>query len=126
LLLMKRAKTTDNFDNSNNRQCPIYARNACFDVAENLGFEYFLVFDDDYIQFNYTVDDKMKHNKRLPPIISNFDTIILKILEYYQNAPFASICLAQSGDYLGCTNTFYRRKGPKRKAMNSFFCSINT
>ena len=119
------ASLVDQYDNFENRRTTTHARNFCFDLAIKLNVVYFLVLDDDYTNFRFRIDDKINHNKRGPSVIKNIDDIFLSTLDYYKNSNFKSICFAQVGDFLGLESNFYRKGGPKRKAMNSFFCSIN-
>lgn len=119
------ASLVDQYDNLNNRRTTTHARNFCFDLSKELGFEYFLVLDDDYTNFRFRINHQMTHNKRGPSVLKNIDSIFKSALNYYINSSFQSICFAQGGDFLGLEANFYRKGGPKRKAMNSFFCSIN-
>jgi len=119
----KYADKVDQYDNLNNLQTTTHARNACFDLAKDLGYEYFLVLDDDYTSFKIRINDKLKHPDHCPNLTSGLDKIILSTLEYYKNGNFTSICFSQGGDWFGGETNF--NKKPKRKAMNSFFCSIN-
>ena len=117
------ASLVDNFDNLGNFRSTTHARNACFDIAEKLGYEYFCVLDDDYTSFNFRIDDRLKHPKTCPNIKEGIDEIFLYTLKYFENTGFASICFSQGGDWFGGSTNF--NKKPKRKAMNSFFCSTN-
>ena len=121
----KYAAMVDQYDNFNNLRSTTHARNACFDIAKDLGFEYFLVLDDDYTNFRFRLDGSMNHSKRGPSVLKNIDAIFYDTLKYFINSNFTSICFAQGGDFLGLEANFYRKDGPKRKAMNSFFCSTN-
>jgi hypothetical protein len=121
----KYSSKVDQYDNFNNLRTTTHARNACFDLSKDLGYKYFLVLDDDYTKFRFRIDSKMFHSKRGPSVIKDLDKIFYLVLNYYINCNFKSICLAQGGDFLGIEGNFYRKDGPKRKAMNSFFCSID-
>jgi hypothetical protein len=121
----KYAAMIDQYDNFNNLRTTTHARNACFDLAKYLGYKYFLVFDDDYTNFRFRLNSNLKHSKKGPSVLKNIDNIFYATLKYYIDCKFTSICLAQGGDFLGIETTFYRKEGPKRKAMNSFFCSID-
>ena len=121
----KYASMVDQYDNFNNLRTTTHARNACFDLAKDLGYQYFLVLDDDYTRFRFRVDNNLLHSKKGRPVLKNINIIFYKTLEYFINSNFTSICFAQGGDFLGIEASFYRKDGPKRKAMNSFFCSIN-
>lgn len=115
------ASLVDNFDNSENYRTTTHARNACFDFAIKLGYEYFLVLDDDYTSFKFRINDKLVHPKSCPNLLTGIDKIFFSVLNYYKSCNFASICLSQGGDWFGGETNF--NKKPKRKAMNSFFCS---
>lgn len=121
----KYAAMVDQYDNFNNLRTTTHARNACFDLAVDLGYKYFLVLDDDYTNFRFRLTSKLEHSKKGPYVLKNIDEIFYLILKYYIDCNFASICLAQGGDFLGIEANFNRANGPKRKAMNSFFCSID-
>lgn len=54
------SKTFDTYDLSTNRKTIVYARNVCFDFAQQLGYDYFLELDDDYLEFEYR-DKKVKN-----------------------------------------------------------------
>lgn len=119
---IKLSKRVDQYDNFDNLRTTTHARNAAFDLAEKLGVRYFLVLDDDYTNFRFRIDSKINHNKRGPSVMQTLDSIFYATLEYFKSCSFASICFAQGGDFLGVESNFYRKGGPKRKAMNSFFC----
>lgn len=117
------SKKVDNFDNSGNLRTTTHARNACFDLAKELGYKYFLVLDDDYTEFKMRINHKMEHPTGRYLIIKNIDKVFLSTLEYFKNSNFTSICFSQGGDWFGGETNF--NKKPKRKAMNSFFCSTD-
>lgn len=121
----KYAAMVDQYDNFNNLRTTTHARNACFDLAIDLGYKYFLVLDDDYTNFRFRLNSKLEHSKKGPSVLKNIDEIFYKTLQYYIDCNFTSICLAQGGDFLGIEANFNRPNGPKRKAMNSFFCSVD-
>jgi hypothetical protein len=117
------AKTFDSFDNSEDRRAIIYARNACFDIAKALGYKYFLQLDDDYTSFKYRVNHLEEHPASCPNIRKTLGKAIDAVLEYYKSIPVSSIALSQGGDWFGGGTNF--GKLPKRKAMNTFFCSVD-
>lgn len=117
------ADKTDEGNNFDNRRTTTHARNACFDIAEQLGYKYFLVLDDDYTVFRYRYIDKYITKG----YVNNLDNLFLKTFEYYKNNNFISIAFAQGGDFIGgescglLKNYIYNG----RKCMNSFFCSTD-
>lgn len=115
------AKTIDEGDNFQDRRAIIYARHACFEIAEQLGIEYFIQLDDDYTDFRH----KKNHlGEYCDKKILNFDAVMDAMLDYYKSIPALTIAMAQGGDFVGgkMGNAW---KKPKRKAMNSFMCSVH-
>ena len=117
------AERIDEGDNFQDRRAIIYARNACFSVAEELGIEYFMELDDDYIDFNwYRAEPDGSYSPHR--ITKNFDQLLLIFLKFFKNIPALSIAFAQTGDFIGGMYSTSHKK-PKRKCMNSFICSVN-
>lgn len=118
------AATFDECDNFNiARKAVVYARNACFGIAESLGIKYFLQLDDDYSNFQYRFNSKLQPSYSMP---RNLDRLFKIIVGYYKSIPALTIALAQGGDLLGGDNGGeLKRLYLKRKAMNSFFCSTD-
>lgn len=117
------AKDTDNGDNFWDLRTTSHARNACFDIAENLGHEYFIVLDDDYTDFKFRINNYKQHPNNKFKIYKTIDNVFNAFLKYYISIQALSITFSQGGDWFGGGESF--GKSPKRKAMNSFFCSIN-
>lgn len=109
----KYADMVDEGSNFDNRKVILHARNACFDIANELGYEYFIQLDDDY----YSLGFRYLEGERK---INNLDRVFQIILEYYANTPrILSIAFSQGGDHIGGFSGIKL----KRKAMNSFICS---
>ncbi len=116
------ASLVDNADNFQNRRTTTHARNACFDFAKQMGFEYFLVLDDDYTTFMHNFDSAGHFNRTQ---IKNFDALCDAMLEFLDcDERIKSVCFLQGGDLIGGVTSIQRQIFPfiKRKAMNSFFC----
>lgn len=117
----KAAQEMDEGCNFQNRGAILYARNKCFDIAEELGYRYFIELDDDYNNFSFSyasVDGtpREKSTKRLDEV---FDIL----LDFYKSIPAATIAMAQRGDFIaGKYNYILKNEQLKRKAMNSFIC----
>jgi hypothetical protein len=119
----------DTADNFKNYASVLYARNACFRIAEQLGYEYFIELDDDYGSIVYTVDhnyhwtsSSMKADR-----VKKLDEIFDLTFEYFKSGPFATLAYSQSGDWLGGgdkPHTMFDKLGARRKAMQIFFCSV--
>ena len=119
------AKTFDVGDNFTDKRAVVYARNAVFDLAKNIGFKYFMVLDDDYTDFRWSFTNERKYvtNK----YVNNLDKVFAIMLKFYKSTPFTSICMAQGGDFIGgagsgLSKTFLDGQ-ISRKVMNSFLCS---
>lgn len=119
------AKTFDVGDNFSDKRAVVYARNAVFNLAKQLNFEYFMVLDDDYTDFRWSFDNNKKYvtNK----YIKNLDKIFEILLKFYKSTNFTSLCMAQGGDFIGgegsgLSKTFINGQ-ISRKLMNSFLCS---
>lgn len=118
------ADRIDEGDNFNDRRCIVYARNAAFDVAEQLGYRYFVQLDDDYTWFAYHFDSGRFYRRQVNMV--DLDAVWTHFLEFYRSTPFATIAFAQAGDFpggpLGSLNEAIYTK---RKAMNSLICSTD-
>ena len=116
------AEKTDTGDNFPERNTVLFARNACFDIAERLGLEYFVVLDDDYNDFRYKIKENLQYNGG--QIIKSGDFIISKLLEYYKSIDCASLAIAQGGDFIGgAGNDIHESLNRRRKAMNFWVLS---
>jgi len=110
----KIADLTDEGNNFDNRRTTTHARNACFDLAKDLGYEYFIVLDDDYYSLGYRY---MEGERK----INNLDKVFELVLDYYKKIDCKSLAFSQGGDHIGGFSGIKL----KRKCMNSFICSIH-
>tara|TARA_R110002020_G_scaffold370749_1_gene582376 strand:+ start:343 stop:1200 length:858 start_codon:yes stop_codon:yes gene_type:complete len=118
------AKTFDAADNFEDRRTIVYARNACFNIAKNLGITYFIQLDDDYDRFDYSFKKNLEYNTAHKPILS-INKVFNTLIDFYKNTNIKSIAMGQGGDFIGGKNSGLWKKKLKRKAMNSFICSVN-
>lgn len=109
------ANSFDACDNQQNRKTIVYARNACFELAKELGYKYFIELDDDYYYFG------MRQPNESACYIYDLDKVFSLCIEYLETSPIMTIAFAQGGDHIG---GFDGDIMVKRKAMNSFICSI--
>jgi hypothetical protein len=113
------AKTFDEGDNFNDRRAIIYARNACCDLAKQVGCKYFIHLDDDYTHFN--VRFKSDGSPCNGMIHKMMDDVLCYMLDFYISIPALSIAMSQGGDFIGGATPDKRKL--TRKVMNSFICS---
>jgi len=67
------------------------------------------------------INTELKHPKGRFKVLKNIDEVMLDTLEYFASTNFMSIAWSQGGDWFGGDTNF--NKPPKRKIMNSWFCS---
>ena len=117
------AKTFDEGDNFNDRRSIVYARNACFEIAKKRGYKYFIQLDDDYTGYDYRV---YTETNQKPTRVKSLDNVFGALLDFYKKTNFATIAMAQGGDFIGGKNNkMATRPTIYRKAMNSFICSTD-
>lgn len=113
------ATKTDEGDNFQHRKAIVYARNACWDLAKQVGCRYFVQFDDDYVAF------EMRHDSSnapcSPKIRITFDDMILAVLEFYQQSGAMAVAISQGGDHIGGGESVPVPR-LSRKCMNSWVC----
>jgi hypothetical protein len=125
--IFNKKKYADLIDEGNNfdeRRTITHARNACFDIAKELGITYFMQLDDDYTSFQHRYISKCGTKLKVIQI-KNMDYVISKLLDFYKSINCKSIAFAQGGDFIGGVDNgkeIFRFQ--KRKCMNSFICSI--
>ena len=119
------ARKFDQGDNFKDRRTIVFARNACFELAEQVGYKYFIQLDDDYTRFQYRFNHLDMYIDRKTGIHS-LDKIFTYLLDYYDSIPALSIAIGQGGDYIGGSqSTAVKSIRMRRKAMNSFICSTD-
>lgn len=116
---LAKSRTIDSMDLVEDRRTDLYARCVSFDVAEQLGLTYFLLLDDDYVNFRSRVvsGDSLK-----TIYIKNFDTLVEIVLEFLETSKADTVALSQIGDFIGGKNSKVCKERLVRKAMNAFFC----
>ena len=105
----------------------VFARNAVYDIAKKLGYEYFIVLDDDYIGFHWMIDSLFRY-KRIK--IKNLDKVFDVCWRFYKNTNIDILSFAQDGDFIGgrvqlLDLLFGDDVIWRRKAMQIYFCSVN-
>lgn len=115
------SKTFDTADLEKDRRTIVYARNACFDLAKEIGVRYFLELDDDYTQFmyRYPEGDKLGYSP-----VYDLDGLFSAMIDFLDASGALTVALAQGGDFIGGLRSGTFKKGLLRKAMNTFFCDV--
>lgn len=116
------ADKVDEGNNFDERRTITHARNACFDIAKEIGVTYFIQLDDDYTEFRYRIDSDFNYTTK--SYFSKIDNIFHYFIEFYKSINAKSIAFSQGGDFIGGQNSgMLKSKLRKRKCMNSFLCS---
>ena len=124
VIMFDKAKKATEFDTMDqvfgrDRRAIVYARNVCFDIAEQLGIKYFLELDDDYTTFRSRIFD----GKKLSTVyVQDFDALVDVMLEFLDVTGALTVTFSQTGDFIGGIGSKVYKERLTRKAMNSFFC----
>lgn len=110
----------DNFPGP--RGVVVYARNACFRLAESVGCKYFIQLDDDYIAFYLRLTLDVRDLSGVT-VRKTLDGLLAGMVEFLSSTPTLTFAMSQGGDFIGGSSQSLIRL--KRKAMNSFVCSTD-
>ena len=114
------SKTFDIMDNFPGRQVPTYARNVLHGIAKDLGLTYFLELEDDYFNFRQrTLSDSGIFSTTY---VRDMDAIIDAYIEFLDLTGAVTVAFAQTGDFIGGSESHMYKNQIVRKAMNCFFC----
>lgn len=114
---------TDRGDNLDNRQIVCPARNKCFDIAKELGYNYFMELDDDYDEFKFRFDNNFDYNP-YGVKLDNFNKVLNELIRLYEKSNATVISFAQGGDFFGGKEASIAQSIKiKRKAMNTMLFS---
>lgn len=116
----------DHMIDSKNRVYKVisYFRNYCYELAEQLGYEYFIELDDDYDEFciRYLEGDKLRHLSFGNKVFKDKDMIykgIMSLIDIIDlDDRIVAMAWAQGGDFIGGASSYFMIHG-KRKVMNS-------
>lgn len=107
------SKKCDMMDNFDFDKVIVFARNACYDFAEKLGYKYFIELDDDYTSFLFRFPKK----KCLSVKKTGINTIFDLYRQFYDiNKNMKMLAFKQGGDFSDIHTV-------NRKTMNALFCS---
>lgn len=118
----KLASETDEGDNFAHRKAIVYARNACWELAEQVGCRYFCQLDDDYPSWQLRFNSKLDYVSGC--MKKHITEMFNELLEFYIKSNATSIAISQGGDHMGGAGPDNGQHKLKlsRKCMNSWFC----
>ncbi|MEQ1761549.1 MAG: hypothetical protein ABL984_00250, partial [Pyrinomonadaceae bacterium] len=124
---VKAAENVDVMDNAGTLRGVVYARNASFEVAKELGWTHFIMLDDDYIDWRWCFGSDRRYHH---PTVVSLDRIFDSLVRFLDSTPALTICLSQAGDLIGGQDsgnleTIDLGTRGKRKAMNTFVCRVD-
>lgn len=111
----------DKMDNFEGNKVIVYARNACYDIARNIGLDYFFEYEDDYNQFSYR---KALGTTLRAIYVKSLDKVFTLMINCLNETQSSTIAFAQGGDFIGGVGAL-KNSTFKRKAMNSFVFKVN-
>ncbi len=111
-------QTFDICDTRTDRRATVFARNASFEIAKQLGLDYYIQMDDDYKAFLYRFIQDPTHLGSTP--IRSLDAIFQAMIKFMEASNAVSVAMSQGGDFLGGTESQAARKPLLRKCMNSW------
>lgn len=108
----------DRGDNFPSTRTPLYARNACFDIAKDLGADSFLLLDDDYKSFQWRWED----GTRLATTpVGSLDRLFAALADLGAVPAISGVSLTQgSWSYIGGPGGPLWRHKLTRRAAGSF------
>ena len=119
------AEWTDDGDNFGHRKSVIYARNVCWDLAQQVECRYFIQLDDDYTSFwlRFKADGKYCSCR----IHKTMDDVLESLTDFAIKSGAYTIAMSQGGDLIGGQQVIDGSlqgafASLRRKAMNSFIC----
>ena len=92
----------DACDHLPNRGVTVYVRNACWEIAKNLGLTHYLELDDDYTGFTFR-REQGDQLKAIP--VTQFDDVCDEFNNYLDSTGALTIAFAQGGDFIGGINS---------------------
>lgn len=123
ILKFDKVKKSSEFDTCDmpyaQRNTIVYARNASFDLAKELGLTYFMELDDDYTEFR----SRVLINDSLKSIyVKDLDNVLEAMIEFLDTSGALSVAMSQIGDFIGGAGSKVFKERLTRKCMNSFIC----
>jgi len=118
-----RTRKTDIMLNEPKEPIVVWARNKVFEIAREMGLDYFAEFDDDYHQLEIRYwDENLAQVNRV--ILKDINYPIELTLELLEQTQVPAVAWAQTGDFMGGTQSEGLFKKVKRKVMNAFFWNL--
>ena len=115
---------TDSMDNFHIHGTVLYARNACYSIADDLNLKYFLVCDDDFTGFSYRYIEG-ETLKSVRPERKQLDLIFSAMLDFLIDTDADIVSFSTQSDIIGGVNSERFKKRFTRKTLSTYFCRVD-
>lgn len=119
----------DAMDNFQVKKTVVYARYASYQVARELGYKYFMMCEDDHDSVRWRMSPEIEYSSKMLSLDKNnhsLDKVIDVMLDYFVSTPrIKTLCMAQSGDYIGGGGSRMATQQYRRKAMGTFITRVD-
>ena len=92
------AKLVDTMTTDDELRSVVFARNAAYDIADDLGLSYFAMFDDDLSQFTFRY---VKGGRLVSAPVTDFDALFESMVGFLETTGVTSLNIASSGALIG-------------------------
>ena len=129
-------KTFDIADTRTDRRATVYARNASFQIAKDLGLDYHMQLDDDYTAIFFRLVEENKLRKK---DTTSLNQIMEAMIDFLEDTGATSFAMSQGGDHIGgiegvvtrpllrkCMNTWLLRTEPPLEFVGRMNDDVNT
>lgn len=116
-------------DNFFIKKTVVYARYACYEIAKEMGYKYFMMCEDDHDSLRWRMNPEIDYSSKMVSDSKDYcalDQIIDTMLDYFIAVPsIKTLCMAQSGDYIGGGGSRMATDQYRRKAMGTFITRVD-
>jgi hypothetical protein len=132
----KAGELFDIADTRSDRRATVFARNQSFLIAKELGLDYHMQVDDDYIRltYRYAEGDKLGWHD-----IKSMDQVVEAMIDLMEDTGATAVAMSQGGDHMGgaegnikkpllrkCMNTWLLKTDPPLEFVGRMNDDVNT
>lgn len=110
---------SDPMDNFQSKNTVLYARNAVFEIAKDMGYDYFAMVDDDITQLSFRYE---KDGKLVGKPVQNFDRVISNVLDFMDDTKTDFFSFGTDKIYIGGSSNSQFQKKIIDKVYNFIIC----
>lgn len=119
----------DTQDNFRIKKTVVYARNVSYEIARDMGYKYFMMCEDDHDSVRWRMNPEIEYSSKMLSLDKNYcelDQVIDTMLDFLDATPrVQTVCMAQSGDYIGGGGSRMATQQYRRKAMGTFITRVD-